>query len=389
MTCRICGSYRLKSILNLGDQPWCNGFLSKEEIPNENKYPLEMMFCMGCDMLQLSHFVPKEVMFKNHSYVSGTTKTLKYHFLDIAKEKACFLEKDDLILDIGGNDGTQLMQYQSLGFNNVINVESADNIAAISRSNGVKTLNEFFNEASATTIKNTHGKAKLINAAGVFFHLEELDSVIKGIVNLLDDDGVFIVQFMYTGAMIDNHNYDTIYHEHLYYYTIDSLSSMLRRYGLNLFDCYYSEIHSGSIIASFSKNKREITSRSKGHILADKKFNLDTFVKFGKNVELNRGKLKKFITDLVMNGNKVCAFGAPAKGNTLLNYEGITSDLISSCLEVNEMKIGKYLPGSHIPIVREDTADYYLLLSHNFADEIKQKNPDKKFIVPFPEIHII
>jgi hypothetical protein len=340
-------------------------------------------------------------MFFDHQYLSGMTSTLGNHFLDIAKEnKEQFdLQEDDLIVDIGGNDGFQLMQYKNLGLNNVVNVESAENICVFSRKKGIKTINAFFNEEEA---KNSfeHRGTKLINASGVFFHLEELHSVIRGIKHMLADDGVFVIQFMYAGAMIENNNFDTVYHEHLCYYTLRNVIDLLKPYGLEVFDAYYSDIHSGSIIAKVTHKNGERDNKTKSFIETrerDQKYTLAEYQKFFKTVRDYKSELYNFLSDLKASGNTIYAYGGPAKGNTLLNYCGITNELIDKVVEINKLKLGFYMPQSHIPITLEDKSDlpdYYLLLSHNFADEIIKKNQDimekgVKFIIPFPEIKVV
>lgn len=394
MICRCCGSANVDQVLDLGHQPWCNNFLDKEEIGTEQTYPLELMYCNDCDMLQLSHVVPKETMFINHTYVSSTTKTLRDHFLKLAIENKYQLSigKDDLIIDIGGNDGTQLLQYKKIGLNEVLNIESAVNIAKLSISAGINTLNAFFNEECVDNFIG-YKRAKLINASGVFFHLEELHSVIRGIKKCLRDDGIFVVQFMYAGTMVDKLNFDTIYHEHLYYYTLKSLMGLLAPYGLEIFDAYHSDIHSGSIIAKFTHDGAKLkTKRCIEAIENDLKYTKESFVEFAQKVVSMSGDLRVFLQDLVSKGKTIYAFGAPAKGNTLLNYCGIDSSLVKKAVEVNTLKIGKYLPGSHIPIeldTKDDRPDYYLLLSHNFLDEVLKHNPKSKFIVPFPKVGIV
>lgn len=402
MTCKSCKSENIDTILDLGEHPWCNHFLSKDEIGKEPLYPLVLTQCNDCNLLQLNYVVPKEIMFKNHTYVSSTTKTLSKHFLELAEEnKNEFnLTENDLILDIGGNDGTQLKQYQSIGLTNVLNVESAENISEISTKNGVRTINDFFNE-KVVDEQIGEKSVSLVNASGVFFHLEELHSVIRGIKKCLKDDGVFVVQFMYAGTMVEKLNFDGIYHEHLCYYTLDSLSNLLSPYGLRIFDSYYSEIHSGSIIAKVCKNESEYnqTSRHINTLKEDKKYDKNNFLKFANIVKSKKEDLKNLLTELKDKNpaTKIYAYGAPAKGNTLLNYFGIDNTLIDKCVEVNDLKVGLYLPKSHIPIVKEtvnDVPDYYLLLSHNFADEIIEKNKPLiengvKFIIPFPEIQVI
>jgi hypothetical protein len=172
-----------QSILDLGNQPWGNGFIQKDEVGKEPHYPLELVYCNESELLQLNYFVPKETMFKNHTYISGTTKTLLKHFYELAKENLEQYSLDienDTILDIGGNDGSQLLEYKRLGFKNTINFESADNICDISKENGIDTINDFFNKDNCKKYLKEKS-VKLINASGVFFHLEELDSVIEGI----------------------------------------------------------------------------------------------------------------------------------------------------------------------------------------------------------------
>jgi len=310
------------------------------------------------------------------------------------------LNSDDLILDIGGNDGTQLLQYIKAGITNVLNVESADNIAQISIDSGVKTINNFFNEELILN-EGLENKVKLINASGVFFHLEELHSVIKGIKRALKNDGIFVVQFMYAGTMVEKLNFDGIYHEHLCYYTIQSLKNLLEPYGFRVFDAYYSDIHSGSIIAKVCNKEANFseTERYKETIETDKKYDKESFINFAKIVESKKNSLKELLVDIKTKepNAKIYAYGAPAKGNTLLNYFGLDNTLIDKCVEVNELKIGLYLPKTHIPIIKEssdDIPDYYLLLAHNFADEIIERNKELikngvKFIIPFPNISII
>jgi len=399
--CRACGKKKFIPILNLGSHPWCGDFLKKKDIGKEKYYPLNLIFCSNCSLLQLDFTVPKEKMFSKHLYLSSTTSTLKKYFYNLAKEnKIQFsLKKNDLILDIGGNDGTQMLQYKLAGIKNVINVESAVNIAKISKSSKIPTINDFFNYKLAVK-RIGKKKVKLINASGVFFHLEQLHSVLKAINYCLQDDGILIVQFMYAGSMIDKDLFDGIYHEHLCLYTLQSLANLLKLYDLYIFDAYHSEIHSGSIVAKICKknsflNKKTI--RLNKTLKNDKKYTLSKILKFSQRVESKKNKIINFLLDLRNKNKNIYCYGAPAKGNTLLNYLNVDSSIVSKTVEVNPLKIGLYLPKSHIPIVKEsqfDLPDYYLLLSHNFEKEIIKKNYNiikrgVKFITVLPEIKII
>jgi len=401
MNCRSCGSDKLELLLDLGMQPWCNDFLTEERIGKENLYPLRLNYCQECELLQLDHTVAKEVMFGDHCYLSGMTKTLIDHFYEVAKENVeqFDMQPTDLVVDIGGNDGSQLIQYQKAGVDNVLNIECAKRVSDISQKNGVLTVNEYFNRECAERIigENT---VKLYNASGVFFHLEELHSVVDGIKFSLKEDGVLIVQFMYAGTMIEKLNFDTIYHEHLCYYTLRSLNNLLAPYELKIFDAYYSEIHSGSIVAKIAHIGSWLdveTERYRELLEKDKGYSIDAFKNFAQTIESQKGNLRDTLQELKDDGKTIYAYGAPAKGNTLLNYFGIDKRLVDKAVEINELKVGNYLPQSHIPITLEDKSDlpdYYLLLSHNFADEIIKKNQDiiaqgVKFIIPFPQVEIV
>lgn len=399
--CRSCLQKELTPILDLGEQPWCNDF--RPDIKDEpagtraKRYPLRMVQCDNCELLQLDFTVPKRVMFAEHDYVSGTTRTLYKHFSDLAKEniEQFGLQPDDLIVDIGGNDGTQMLAYELLGCGNLLNVESAWNIAQLSSKAGIPTINKFFDK----DISFGGRKVKLFNASGVFFHLEDLHGVTKGIKINMDSDGVFVVQCMYAGAMADNLTFDMIYHEHLCYYTLRTLEAHLKLHGLKVFDAYLSPIHSGSLIAKvqhedgpYHKTDRYFDTRIK-----DGKYTPEIFHSFADQVRAIPDQILRYLKGLKDKGLKVYGYGAAAKGSTLLNYCNINSDLIPKVVEVNPLKINKLMPGSGIPIVEEseqDVPDYYFLLSHNFLNEIVEKNhelmklTDLKFITPLPSIYI-
>lgn len=400
--CICCGSNNLKLLIDLGNQPWCNNFLTKDQIGNEEYYPLQLMECKECKFNQLSYFVPKEKMFLNHDYLSGITKTLRKHFKEIAEDvvKVNNIQQNDLILDVGGNDGTNLETYKELGYNNVVNVEAASNISEISKNKGILTHNEFFNENYIDKHKYNNN-IKVINASGVFFHLEEIHSVIKGIKKSLHNDGVLVIQFMYVLDMLKNKTFDMIYHEHLLYYTIQSLENLLKLYDLEIVHCYHSDIHSGSMIA-YAKHCSLENKKTDSYLEYKTKeqtyLKTNPFDSFIKEITLNKNKLKETL-QIIKSKNplsKIYALGAPAKGNTLMNYFDIKG-LIDKVHEVNELKIGKYTPHTHILIEKEsleDLPDYYLVLAHNFFDEIVEKNKHLKekgvkFIMPFPEIKII
>ncbi|MCX8013057.1 MAG: methyltransferase domain-containing protein, partial [Rectinema sp.] len=248
MICRICDSTDLEQVLDLGFQPWCNNFLRKEDLGKEPFYPLRLIFCHRCHASQLDFTVKKEIMFGDHTYLSGVTRSLSEHFRRVANEvdHRFFSEKrTKSVLDIGSNDGSQLKHFQALGYE-VLGVESSRTTARIANDAGVPTLNAFFN---LDTMRRIGRRFDAINAAGVFFHLEELHSVCEAIREGLKPGGVFVVQFLYMKTIMENLAFDQIYHEHLLYYTLETLETLLQRHGLSLFDAYLAPIHGGSVIA--------------------------------------------------------------------------------------------------------------------------------------------
>ena len=395
--CQICGSAELIKFLDLNRSPWCNNFLTIDQVGKEEYYPLELQFCKNCTLVQLTYQVEKSKMFSNHTYVSGTTETLKNHFLEIATDVVNRFEvkENDLIVDIGGNDGTNLLQYRSLGNFKLMNIESASNISLISNKNEVPTLCEFFNEETANRFTE---KAKVINASGVFFHLEDLHSVCRGIEKLLSHEGVFVVQFMYLADTIENVAFDSIYHEHLLYYTKKSLCHLLEQYGLFPYGFYHSQIHGGSVIGYFTKKPQE-TIWIDGINLDEKETkmglsDIKTYRGFERVVVIYRDILESFMETFTAYGRKpiIYGYGAPAKSTTLLNFCELDS-YITFIEEKNELKCGLYTPGSHIPIVAVDKTqrpDYYFIFSWNFLKEFVKNEIDYfetggKFIVPFPK----
>ena len=249
LACRGCGEQRVTFFLDLGDQPHCNRLIppAKADL-REPYFPLRLGFCEACTLVQIDHTIPKEDMFTDYPYVSGTTKTLVAHFKETAERLARTydLKPGARIVDIGSNDGTWLKQYQPLGLS-VLGIDPAANVTAIANADGVPTWTRFFNEAVADEILAAQGPADLVTAAGVFFHLEELHSVVRGIKRLIEPAGVFVVQAIYLGGMIENVAFDQVYHEHLVYYTLRSITALFARHGLEVFDVSVVPIHGGSL----------------------------------------------------------------------------------------------------------------------------------------------
>jgi 2-polyprenyl-3-methyl-5-hydroxy-6-metoxy-1,4-benzoquinol methylase len=381
MTCRICDSTCLEPVIDLGNQPWCNNFLKKSEIGKEPFYPLRVCFCHNCHTSQLDFTVKKEIMFGDHTYLSGVTTSLSDHFRSIAheiNERYCFEKSGKSVLDIGSNDGTQLKHFQALGYE-VLGVESSKTSARLANEAGVQTLNTFFNEKS---MKDINRQFDVINASGVFFHLEELHSVCEGIRSGLKQDGVFVVQFLYMKSIMENVAFDQIYHEHLLYYTLKTIDVLLEQHGLSMFDAYLSAIHGGSIISFIShQNTRHPTHRLANMRKEEDASGCNTigaYRKFNQRIKHMKQRNIEYLNAAKIKGKNVYGFGAPVKGNTMLNYFGAGPDLIKYLVEKNELRRGLYSPGMHIPLLIEDEVlelpDIYYVLAWNFKKEILAKN---------------
>ncbi|OGB90217.1 methyltransferase [candidate division WOR-1 bacterium RIFCSPHIGHO2_01_FULL_53_15] len=381
MICRVCDSSDLKIVVDLGDQPWANNFLTKEELGRENYYPLRVMYCQNCATAQLGYTVPKETMFSDHTYLSGITRSLCEHFKNVADEvdsRYFAGVKNKSVLDIGSNDGTQLKHFKGLGYE-VLGVESSKTIAKIANEAGIPTLNKFFNLDAAREIGR---KFEVINAAGVFFHLEELHSVTDGIRECLAPDGAFVVQFLYMKRIIENLAFDQIYHEHLLYYNLRTIEVLLNRHGLSMFDAYLAPIHGGSIIGFVAhRGKKQPLARLLEMRQAEesgKSNQYETYLAFAKRIEAMKQENLAYLAEKKRLGKKIYGFGAPVKGNTLLNYFGIGTQYLDCLVEKNELRRGLYSPGMHIPVVIEkelsQLPDIYYVLAWNFKNEILANN---------------
>jgi 2-polyprenyl-3-methyl-5-hydroxy-6-metoxy-1,4-benzoquinol methylase len=379
--CRVCDSNELELVIDLGMQPWCNNFLPEEEIGKEPFYPLRVVYCHNCSTSQLDFTVKKEVMFSDHTYLSGVTKSLSDHFAAVAEEldRRFFPDQSEKsVLDIGSNDGTQLKHFQRLGYE-VLGVESSRTTAEIANLAGVPTLNAYFN---METMSGIGRKFDVFNAAGVFFHLEELHSVCEAINVGLKRNGVFIVQFLYMKSILENLAFDQIYHEHLLYYTLKTIEVLLNRHGLAMFDARLAPIHGGSIVAHVGhagwRGPSEQLQQMRREEEQSDCNSIDAYRDFSVRIKEMKEENLGFLRAARAAGKRVFGMGAPVKGNTMLNYFGIGPDLIECLLEKNTLRRGLFSPGMHIPILIEDEVDdipdIYYVLAWNFKNEILARN---------------
>jgi SAM-dependent methyltransferase len=379
--CRVCDSTSLEPAIDLGSQPWCNHFLKPEEIGREPFYPLRVVYCHKCAVPQLDYTVPKEVMFADHTYLSGVTRTLSDHFAVVARDVDSRFFKDTkgkCVLDIGSNDGTQLSHFKALGYE-VLGVESAKSPAAIANDLGIDTIRAFFN---TDLVRRIGRRFHVINAAGVFFHLEELHSATAAVREALRDDGIFVVQFLYMKAIVENGAFDQIYHEHLLYYNLQTIEALLNQHGLAMFDAYSAPIHGGSIVGFVaSAGSRPPSARLLALRRAEEEScsnHISNYLSFAKRIGSLKEANRRYLGDAKRSGKTVWGFGAPAKGNTLLNYFGVGTQYLDCLVERNALRRGLYSPGMHIPIVLEtdlsSAPDIYYVLAWNFKDEILANN---------------
>ena len=357
-----------------------NHFLTKDEIGKEPFYPLRVAFCNNCSLTQLDYTVKKEIMFSDHTYLSGVTSTLDQHFRMVAKKIDTDFGKNYAkknILDIGSNDGTQLKHYKQLGWE-VLGVESSVTTVEIAEENGIPTINAFFN---LDCLDQINQEFSVINASGVFFHLEELHSVTKAVRKALRKGGVFVVQFLYVKSILQNDAFDQIYHEHLLYYSLKTLGYLLELHGLSIFDAELTQTHGGQMLAFIShKGAYKKSERLKKLIELENISGCNekyAYLEFQKRIIKMKDENLKFLFDAQKKGKLVYGMGAPVKGNTLLNYFGIDSDLIKCLLEKNPLRKGLFSPGTHIPVYLESemgAADVYYVLAWNFKKEILENN---------------
>lgn len=382
--CRICKSSRLKKVFSLGKQPLANQFL-KDPI-KVKEYPLDLYRCQHCTLLQLGYVAKKEEMYDEYFYVPSISKTYLQHFEDLAKKliKQLSLKKGSLIVDIGGNDGSLLECFKNRGMK-VVNIEPAKNIKV---KDGIETYRSYFDKVVANTINVNYGRAKLITATNSFAHVDDLQSYLQALDMLLDDDGVFFAQFPDARNILSQNQFDTIYHEHLSYFTYEPLYHLFTNTPFELWQITSNNVHGGSM---------QIWVRRRPRLLEN----------FIKNVAIVRRELQKYLKTEKQKGKHIVGFGAAAKGTILLNYCGLNNSIIDYIIDGTPYKQGKFIPGVNIPIISEDAfvkelqggriPIIILILAWNFRKEIitkvtkmyKQVGLKPIFVIPVPRVEII
>jgi NDP-4-keto-2,6-dideoxyhexose 3-C-methyltransferase len=408
--CRSCGSKDLMPIISLGNQYVTNFILSEEEQTNVPKVPLELIMCENCKLLQLKHNAPPESMWnEQYWYKSGISTTIKQNLKEIVEEveETVDLEENDIVIDIGCNDGTLFENYSKKDLEKV-GFEPSNNVAKEASEKGFNIINDFFN---APSFKEKFGdkKAKVITAISMFYDLEDPNQFVKDITEVLDKNGLFVIQQNYLVSMLEQNAFDNICHEHREYYSLISLKPLLDRHGLEIFDVSLNDINGGSI-RTLIKFKEGILpqanpdgiKRLEEQIGKEKELGLDTpvpYQEFASRIDGIKDKLMDYLKEEQSKGKKIWIYGASTRGNVILQYFGLNPDLIDSAADKNPDKDGRKTIGSLIPItspekLREANPDILLVMVWHFFDEIIKQEEEwfekgGTFVVALPEFRIV
>jgi SAM-dependent methyltransferase len=402
--CQVCGSNDFHSALFLGYLPPVNQMWEIGQRPHEQPgYPAELLWCGNCALVQLGLIVDAQVLFPpGYPYTSGTTKILHENFQELREESVSLLGigDDDLVVDIGSNDGTLLSKFGA-GGHKVYGIEPTD-AADLAIAAGIPTTKAFFTPAAAEGVKSEAGKAKLVTATNCFAHIENIHNVVDGVLALLDDDGVFVSESHYLIALLDTVQYDTIYHEHLRYYSLTSLKYLLESHGLEIIHARPIPTHGGSIrVYAALEGARPVQPSVAEMLTAEAARGPlgQQLEDFKHRVVKSKVDLHALFSGIKANGERIYGISAPSRASTLANYAGIDDGVIDCVLEIKgSKKIGRYLPGTMIPVVEEsklfeDQPEYALILAWHIADDLALKlrslGYSGKFIVPLPEPRII
>jgi methylation protein EvaC len=384
--------------------PIANGFLAPEEFGKEYFYELMVGFCNHCTMVQLVEQPERNMMFHdNYAYFSSISSKMASHFRDFAKlvMDNYMTDRNPFVVEIGSNDGIMLRHFADKGIRH-LGVEPSGNVAQVAREKGIETVCEFFEESVAGHIKSERGQADVVVAANVMCHIPYLDSVIQGVSRLLKAEGMFIFEEPYLGDIVEITSYDQIYDEHVFYFSVTSVRHLFNRYGMQLIDIMPQNVHGGSMRYMIAhQGVFPISADVEAQIRKEKKLGLhsrEMFKGFRRNVERSRDSLMHTLANLKKQGKRVVGYGATSKSTTVLNYCGITPDLVEFISDTTPTKQGKYSPGMHIPVKPYDDfcsryPDVALLFAWNHGEEImgKEKNfsdAGGQWLVYVPEVRI-
>ncbi|MBS2018473.1 MAG: class I SAM-dependent methyltransferase [Deltaproteobacteria bacterium] len=403
--CRSCGAKELVPVLSLGAMPLANALVPPERAGEEDpRFPLDLVFCAGCTLLQITETVSPEILFRDYRYFSSFSDTMVRHARAIAGRMASSLGlgPKSLAAEIASNDGYLLRGYVDLGIP-VLGIEPARNVAKLAQEKGVDTLVDFFGQEVGQRLAAEGRRADVLHANNVMAHVPDINGVVAGIASFLAPKGVFVTESPHVVPMIDHVEFDTIYHEHLFYYSLTAQAALYRRHGLEISDVEKLPIHGGSIrtfvMHADAAKPTDAVKRLLDEEAAWGVATIDAYRTFGERVGRLGAELRARLSELKKAGKSIAAYGAAAKGTTLLNHFGIGRNEIDFVVDRSTEKQGRLVPGVRLPILPpealvEKKPDYTLLLTWNFADEIlaQQKayrDGGGKFIIPIPEVRIV
>jgi len=390
-SCRVCGSHNLELILDLGEHPPSNSLIheiSSEYFDfKEQIFPLRLFFCQECGLLQLLDIVNPKILFQqDYPYYTGkSSQTMQKHWKDLAEKLGKDLCKDSIVVDIGGNDGT-LLSYFSEGITK-INVEPSESHWETNYDKGISTFGEFFTPETARKIVDLEGKVDLVLATNVFAHIDDLYTFMAGVKFMIKDTGVFVIEVPHALSLVKDLEYDTIYHEHMSYWSIRPLQMLANNCGFRVISLEKIPTHGGSLRVYLKKEDGWIFPKALTKIYTEEylvgMYDKDELVKFGANVKKSLMDLEILVEDLFIKGNKIVGYGCPAKANTILNSIPHIAKFIEYMTDTTPEKQGKYTPGTHIPIKSpeefyKNPPDYAILFPWNYGKEIIEK--EKKFL---------
>lgn len=404
--CRHCGTTLRHSLIDLGMSPLCESFLTREQLGEpESYYPLHVQVCDACWLVQLPQFVSPAHIFSEYAYFSSFSTSWVAHarrYRDTIKDRL-ELGPDSFVVELGSNDGYLLRHFLELG-GQVLGVEPAANVAEAARKAGVPTLVAFFDPDIAKEIVAERGHADLIVANNVLAQVPELNQFVAGMAHLLAPDGVITIEVPHLERLIAENQFDTIYHEHFSYFSLATICRLAAAHGLMVIDVEILPSHGGSlrVYIAHQGSKHPISMHVGNLLVQERKAGLETlstYFAFAARVQRTKRNLLSALISAKENGKRICGYGAPGKGNTLLNYAGIGPDFLDFTVDRNPYKHGRYTPGMHVPIypveaIDQAKPDYILILPWNLKQEIVQQMRHvgewgAKFIVPIPELAIL
>lgn len=399
--CRACGTPFEAPFLQLGPMPLANNLpRTLDEVAGQARYPLDVCMCRTCTLVQTPDVIDPRELFAHYLYLTGMSETMRTHNRGYAAHVVELLgaDKDDLIVDIASNDGSLLLEFQALGVR-TLGVEPAANVAEIARGRGVDTVTRFFDDAAGSSLRESHGTATAVLANNVLAHVDDPVGFLRGAGRMIKPDGLVIIEAPYVGEMLERLEYDTIYHEHLSYFSIAALSRLALEAGLSLVRVDHVAIHGGSLRAHFGRRETwpsegpevvDAIARERLGGLADPV----TYDRFAAAVHDNRTALRAMLGDLRAAGKTVAGYGAPAKATTLLNFCGLDSSVVSFTVDRNPLKVGAFVPGVAVPVLPVEALaarqpDYAVIFPWNLADEIVRQEHlyqagGGRFLLPLP-----